>query len=393
MPEPHDVAVLVADTHLQERNWSHRPMEGDSYYSFEQVITYAIDRNLPVIGAGDLIDRNLNRSGPIVFLSEQLRRLRDAGLPFFYIQGQHELADVPWLELGGDNVRHLHNSWTIIDGVKIFGIDYQPAGKLQECLGNIPSNTDLVIMHQVWSDHMGSIANPQGSMSEIPFVQMVFTGDFHETHVQTIRNKQGEPMIAVSPGSTSMQSVSEPPDKHFFVLQLDDKKKLGVRPINLLTRPFIDWDETLRSPDQMDRFLDKVEDEVQQRVAAFLSCCPQDVEGAHNPTDEHMSEPILRVEYSHMLERGAARIKAAVDRIPYPVHLFLKERPPEKPDVVERKTRRRKEGETAATTMSAMLPQFLEDQELSHLGADVQRLLDAAEPGPELLRMKQEALS
>ena len=94
-----------------------------------------------------------------------------------------------------------------------------------------------------------------------------------------------------------------------------------------------------------------------------------------------------------MLERGAARIKAAVDRIPYPVHLFLKERPPEKPDVVERKTRRRKEGETAATTMSAMLPQFLEDQELSHLGADVQRLLDAAEPGPELLRMKQEALS
>lgn len=391
---PHDIAVLFADSHLQERSWSHRPMQNDSYYSFEQIVTYAIKNNLPMFGAGDLIDRNLNRSGPIVFLSEQLQRLKEAGINLYFTQGQHEMADVPWFDLGGNNVVHLHGKYVMVDGVKIFGLDYQPAGRLQEELERtVPCNADVLIAHQVWSDFMGSVANPQGGMHDVSFVKMVFTGDFHETHVIKARNKQGHEMTVISPGSGCLQSVSEPADKYFFVLQKDDDGALSVRKVNLLTRPFLDWDEIIQSPAQMDRFIENIDTEVQQRVDAFMSCCPQDDEGGHHPTAEHISEPIVRVEYSHRLERGAARIKAAVDRIPYPVHLFLKERPSEKPEVVERKSRRRSEGETAAQTMGTFLPRFLEDNDLSHLGADAQRLLDAAEPGPELIRMKQEAIS
>ena len=389
------IAVLFADSHLSDRTWSHRPIYGDSYCSFEQIIDYAIDHELPLFGAGDLIDRDLNRSEPIVFLSKQLQRLKEAGLKFYYTQGQHELADTPWLDIGDDNVKHLHHKGIKLSGVRIYGLDYQPAGNLQQELDKVPKKTDLLIAHQVWSDFMGSIAAPQGGMHDVPHAMMTFTGDYHYTEEIQVRNKTGRMMTVVSPGSTCMRSIDEPPDKYFFVLMYDEEEgdlKVERKPIR--TRPMVDWDEQIQRESQMERYLDTIEHTLEEARDKFMDGCMDPETGSYPAAYHGMEEPLLRVIYSHRIEKGAKRIAEAIAKLPFPVHLFLKELPPEKPEVAERRKQRRENpSEAEAQTMETLLQDFLEKRDMANLQNPTQRLLQAAEPAAELQRMKKEALT
>ena len=149
-------AVIISDAHLQTRTWRHRPIFGDACHSFTQAIDYAIELQIPVIGAGDLIDRRVNEPEPIVFLMDELSRLTTAGGKFYFTQGQHELDDTPWFNIGGADVIHVNKTSFRIhdseDGIPCYGLDYQPKDKLQEELDKIDrKSTRLNSSHVVSS--------------------------------------------------------------------------------------------------------------------------------------------------------------------------------------------------------------------------------------------------
>jgi hypothetical protein len=367
------IAVFCADTHLADGAWANRPIKGDAYHSFRQIASVAFGEEIPVIGAGDLLDKHRNVSNPINKLHEQLDWLGAAGLPFYFVQGQHEFSDTPWFSSHAA-AKHIHKKTIELGPFRVYGLDYQPAGELQQELDDIPKGTDILVAHQVWGDFMGDIASPQGGSHDVPVVSTMFTGDFHEYHEIDTKGKDGQDLHVVSPGSTCMQSISEPSKKYFLILMDDGTFKKHT----LCTRPMLDWSLMLNQ-DDMEFFAENIENEL---LKLFN-------EGAENRLPEKVCKPLLRVTYSHRLTDAKRRVlKLVNDR----AHIFWKELPPEKEESQERRKQRR-DGQKHSTTLLSKLPDYLKTHERTSLQAPSQRLLQAQDVTAELHRMREEAFA
>jgi len=366
------VAVFFADSHIQERIWSHRAIEGDAYHSFRQIVDYAIDRAVPLIGAGDLIDRQRNTSDPIVFINKHMDRLESVSCPFMFVQGQHELQDRPWFNTHR-SPRHIHGKLVELGDFLIYGLDFQPAGNLQQALDRIPKGADILVAHQVWGDFMGDIAKPQGGFHDVPEVSMVFTGDYHQREERELRGKDGQAMKVVSPGSTCLQAINEPADKYFYVLY-DDGEFEAVR---LKTRPVVESGNLLSGSDLED-FIER------------WSSLSDELSAKADELPSEIAKPLLRVTYSYRLEGAQRRIQNVVG---HDAHIFWKELPPERLDVSERRQRREQTGKPHTTTLAGRLDDYLEEVGKPAISADCHRLLQAEDVDAELRRMREEALS
>jgi hypothetical protein len=367
------VALLFADSHLQYPGaWASRPaIAGDSFASFAHLVDKAIEMNVPMIGAGDLIDRQRNSSDPISWMVREMRRLGRAKLKLYFVQGQHEMQKKPWFA-ACLSAKHIHRQVVDLDGVgRVYGIDFQPHGKLEAELDLITEEVDLLVVHQVWGEFMGSVASPQGMLGNLPeHVNMVLTGDFHKRDIKTIRNAGGKAMTVLSPGSTCMQDISEPPGKQFFVLRDDG----SVASHSIPTRGMIDWDVMTMAED-VDDFASRIDDELGLAVER---------------SKPFPDKPLLRVKYASRLKDVRHRVERMVgDR----AHLFFKEIPPEKKEVEQRRQRREEHGGRHASTLESELAGYLAEREQEHLEDPLRRLLEAQDPVTEMALIRKEALA
>jgi len=145
------VKVLVtSDLHLSDKIWKHRPVEGDSYWSWEQIVDIAVEECDAVILAGDILDKQLNNSNPISKLIDGLNRLEEAGIPVFYNQGQHEYQKNPWMGLHKLS-NHIHRRSFELGGFSFLGFDYGQQQDLAQFLnGEEVKDADFLVCHQVW---------------------------------------------------------------------------------------------------------------------------------------------------------------------------------------------------------------------------------------------------
>ena len=366
MPKP--VAVAFADAHLQEGAWVGRDIRGDSYKSFEQIIDYAVKHQLPLIGAGDLLDRNANRSHTIHEMLRCLDKLNNCPemVRLFVVQGQHELDDPPWFTCHKRVVHLPSHSPYIVAGLRVFGIDFQPHGQLQEALQKVPISTDILVCHQVWGEFMGELGSPQGNLSEIARARLVITGDYHVPKALSLTGADGKTFKALSPGSTCMQSIDEPPAKYFLIIN----DNLTCNPVRLDTRNVLTI--TINSLDELDHHLVDLAAKLEGMVVADMS-------------------PLLRVTYSwEMAEHGLRKRVLAV--VGNKAHIFWKEVPREKPEALARRASAVADGQRRATTLESALPDYLQSHGMQPMRADCQRLLTAESPRDELARMRAEAL-
>ena len=236
------VMVLSSDWHLSMLSWKKHPnIVGDSYYSLSQLVDMAIDLNVPLVGAGDLFDKKHPPSESVFHCCKEMRRLADAGLKLFYVQGQHELEPVPWLSLC-DNAVHVHSfghstglKYFDIGGLKICGMDIEFSKEtflvqLAALHADAQqSKHDLFITHQVWADFVKQSCEPY-LLKYATFAKMVYTGDFHGRAILDV-----DGTVCVSSGSIAMQAINEVPYRTAFVL-FDD---MSLQEFDLKTRPFI----------------------------------------------------------------------------------------------------------------------------------------------------------
>jgi hypothetical protein len=215
------VALFFADSHLDHHNWSNRPtLCGDSVHSFSFLADKACELEVPMIGAGDLID--VRRPEPYVIgkLRDSLDNLQSCGIPFYYIQGQHELdRDNPWLQAVHPHTTHINKSTIELRGVKIYGLDWTAVDNLSAEIKAIPSDTDVFVCHQVWHEFMGDMAY-EGHLADAD-VEHIFTGDFHENSeifADPYSSGDSKSAFVISPGSTNMRKITEPAKKYYYVL-------------------------------------------------------------------------------------------------------------------------------------------------------------------------------
>lgn len=361
-------SILAADFHLAPGAWASRPLiRGDAYYSFQQIVDYAVKHDAAdVVAAGDLIDTAKPSSETVRHMCAQLRRLHKAGVSFRFVQGQHDMATPPWFAAVSD-VEHVHGKYFTVGDLQAYGLDYLSAAALREALPTIKPGTQLLVCHQVWSDFMGSIAVCEGALSDIPYVTYVLTGDYHKTVIDTFTNRQGKTGRVWSPGSICMQSIDEDPEKYFFHY---DHAKRTVKQVLLRTRPLIAWHE--------------IEDEGE--MSAFLTTISEHLDKAYDEAaglPEEIRKPIVHVPYSLDLERPYARILKALDGR---AHFFQQELVRQTAEqVIEKKKRQ----EIAHKGLLGCLPLVVPDEE-SPVRKGLERLLASKDPAATLRQMKEE---
>ena len=374
------IAVLYADGHMAKGSWAHRTahgLKGDASFSLRQIVDKAIELDVPVLGAGDLLDKAKVMSWPVTTMFYELDRLHEAGLALYYIRGQHE-GDSDFLSA---HVAGIHvddgKYHELPTGETVYGLDYQPIGALQERLNNeVTGDIDILMLHQVWGNLMGDIACPQGNWEQIPDVEFVLTGDYHEEYIdETVSFPDGRNMRVINPGSVCLQKINEPADKYFCVLNSD----FSVKKIQLRTRQLIETD-LIYDDESMDKFVANISSDMRRA----------EVRATDLQLPAGLCRPLLWVEYNADVANAKQRITKAVNG---KAHLFLKQRPIQRPEVLERLRQRRESGDTHATTLESELFPYLEAIEKKHLGPRCQRLLQADDAFVELTKMKDEYIN
>ena len=371
------IAIVTADTHLDEYAWADRPgLYGDSEHSFEQIVRFGTKLNVPIIAAGDLIDKKRNDSGPIGFLRRQMDKLQEADIPFWYIQGQHELQPGrPWLSeihgwptwLDAPCDDPAENYQLLADRFDVRGIDWTPYDKIEARLEEIHEDCHVLVMHQVMTDFMGSVAQCEMSSNRVRHARVLVVGDYHVHKKEQSRTIDGEELLVLSPGSTHMRAINEEPIKRFFVLFND----LTAKSLRLKTRPHLP--SVIATEDDLDKFVEIISARVDDAMRYSI-----EEEGS----PEHIAVPIIDVEYyPDLVDFAYNRIVEAVGDQGF---LFLKEHVASN-DYDEDEEQRK---EIAGLGLAGCLPMVVEDTE-SELFTATERLLRSTTPEEELALIRE----
>lgn len=286
------IALHCSDVHVRHG----RP---DEKYALSQIVDAAIAQRVDVVAAGDLIDKQSNRADAITFFYRQLDRLRAAGRKWYYTQGQHDFDDPPWLSAHPAAV-HMHKKALQFsdDGLVMYGLDWQPYGRLQDELAEVPRHCTLLVCHQVWADWMGGEAGPQGSFAQVPaHVTHVHTGDLHMWKLERHANAGGKRALVLSTGAVAQQNVTEPASHYYALLYPDGR--FERRPLK--SRVAVDCPPILKQED------------AEAFMAALEPLLAESAQrGGAMDLPPEMATPVFRVTYTSRMPDVAARVEKAV---------------------------------------------------------------------------------
>ncbi|WP_338603857.1 DNA double-strand break repair protein Mre11 [Sulfolobus tengchongensis] len=151
----------ISDTHLGKRQYSLAEREKDIYNTFSQLIDIAIKEHVDaVIHSGDLFDVSNPSTNAIVEAVRNLKRLKEAGIPFLSIPGDHDRPKrsgflVPHsilLEMDLIKMMTYEKPYTL-GNLEIYGIPHIPTiskTALKEILSSLKptSHRSILLLHQ-----------------------------------------------------------------------------------------------------------------------------------------------------------------------------------------------------------------------------------------------------
>ncbi len=251
--EVEPLAVILSDCHLTDR--PNRSEEAG--FAFGYGVDKAVRKKLPLILAGDILDKNTQQSRVV---SAARRTLSSAAenIRIYFIQGQHEFVTPPaplWLQAIEPRCVKLSVStdWRL-GRYWVVGVDHCSPDAFEARMEEVRQLGGEVILvaHQLWDEVLkGSLVTPTGYISQIPDnVAMLISGDYHKVINKKFDRPGSQPLRFLSPGSTIMQAVDEQPDKYGWVLYSD----LSVKKFQLPSRPFVRLDKMV-SDEDVDRQL------------------------------------------------------------------------------------------------------------------------------------------
>lgn len=262
-------------------------------------------RDIPIFAAGDLIDRKSNEAMVTCYLREAMNFCEELASQFVFIQGQHELQTYPkptWIKAVSDWPTHLHDEEYRFEAGEMGGYDWMGGAHVEEQLECVAEETNILMMHQVVEEFLGGVTKTELSWEMIPpQVEMLIVGDFHQIHGRLDRqNSGGKPLVVLSPGSTAMQSISEPEHKKFFVL-CDDRSTISIDiPSRGVLRPPV-----LHTEEDVDGFVEAVAVQVEKAMELSIS------QGIPN----QLRNPLIHVKFDHDLKDVKERIARAISPI------------------------------------------------------------------------------
>ena len=218
----------TADTHIGTRQYGLEERRADFSRAFRQVIELAITEKVDaVVHAGDLFDDRLPTAEDLHETLQALFTLREAGIPFLGVVGNHEQRHgVQWLDLFAHLglAVHLGEEPYELGGVPIYGLDYSGRRVVQP-----PQNLEggVLVCHQLLDR-----VRADGELSIDDLIEsgarFVLLGDYHEHEVW----REGDVLVTYS-GSTERWSLGERARRGVSLLDLEtgrlDRRLLKTR--------------------------------------------------------------------------------------------------------------------------------------------------------------------
>lgn len=222
----------VADTHLGLRQYGLETRRRDMAAAFERVVDVAVQSDVvALIHAGDVLDTRTPTTDDLRDVFTQLTRLREAGIPFLGVVGNHEgKRGHQWIDLFAQLRLAVHlNSETPYDlrGVPVRGVDY--LSRRPEEVAPPRVDGGILVMHQLLDQ-----SAPHGELALQQLFEcgarLVLLGDDHHHNVW----RDGDTMVTYS-GSTERCSSGEAASRGFSIINLNT---LALERRELKTRRF-----------------------------------------------------------------------------------------------------------------------------------------------------------
>ncbi|MDH5815345.1 MAG: exonuclease SbcCD subunit D [Candidatus Nezhaarchaeota archaeon] len=200
----------LSDNHLGYRQYGLLEREKDLYTCFEEAITKAIEEHVDmVIHSGDLFHSPNPPPQAYKAVLNALKRLKQRGIPFLYIMGQHDRPKVQALAPAlifedMDLLIHVSEKPYVSGDYSVVGLDYARKQVLKDKLGSLkpPVKKNVLLTHVLLKE-----ISPLGDISiqELPKGFTYYAlGDYHIFKTFSVHGS-----IAAYPGSSEVISLND----------------------------------------------------------------------------------------------------------------------------------------------------------------------------------------
>lgn len=271
-------SATIADMHLRTHVWSSRPtLKNDAIYAMEDFFDYCLENRCSAKILGDTFHTLTPLPEFVKPLFDKLSKMEETGLPVYYIQGNHDLNNVPWLSLhpwpvniDGEIINLPETNMTLM-GKQSCGRD-----ELLELFDNVPSEVNTLLLHQAEAKALPF--SPQFELREVPeHIQTVLIGDIHKPQDYTAGNTH-----LWYPGSPYVTEIDNTDQRSFLVESLDAEGELIIERVPIPGRNFY---HTCIDPNTKD---------IDLGVEAVES---QLKEISENDSRHHGLQPVVIIEY------------------------------------------------------------------------------------------------
>jgi len=188
MPEP--IAVALGDIHLDPKIWSSiDAVRGDAELGYSEFIRVALQLGVPPVIVGDLFDTTKPTPDLVAIHRRQMDRCQKAGVPAYFIQGNHDLQSTPWASALHDWPKYVGSGEPFQLGRRMaLGFDYSHKEDIKASLEGsqkklFPSDGKcLLFLHQAVRQALGFENAWNCDLDWIPEqFGLTVIGDIHKT--------------------------------------------------------------------------------------------------------------------------------------------------------------------------------------------------------------------
>jgi len=243
--------IHTGDTHLGYRQYHSPERRRDFLNAFEAVVEDAVEADVDaVVHAGDLYHDRRPGLRDILGTISALRPLRDAGIPFLAIVGNHEgTRDAQWLDLFETLglAERLDGTGRRVGDTAFYGLDYVPESKrpaLDYEFDEPDAEHTALVSHGLFTPfaHANWDLDVVLSESNVDF-DAVLLGDNHDADTAQV----GDTWVTYC-GSTERASASERDPRGYNVVEFDGGD-VAISRKGLDTRDFVFVDVDLGPED------------------------------------------------------------------------------------------------------------------------------------------------
>ncbi|MFB6105392.1 MAG: DNA double-strand break repair protein Mre11 [Halobacteriaceae archaeon] len=232
--------IHTGDTHIGYQQYHAPERRRDFLAAFRQVVDDAVEANVDaVVHAGDLFHDRRPGLPDLLGTIETLRALRDAGVPFLAVVGNHEdTRDAQWLDLFEQLglATRLDAEGTVVGDVTVYGLDHVPPSRRDELDYEFaPPDTDhaALVAHGLFTPFAHADWDTEAVLaaSNVDF-DAVLLGDNHHPDTAEVADTW-----VTYCGSTERASTDERADRGYNVVTFEEEIRIARRGIE--TRPFV----------------------------------------------------------------------------------------------------------------------------------------------------------